>query len=66
MLNVTWSLQDPKSVTSNLRFGQVENIISDRKPDIYTLKRIQEKYFWPKMIELIIQIIAACMVCQQF
>ncbi len=30
-----------------------------------TLKRIQE-YFWPKMIELIIQIIAACMVCQQF
>ena len=31
-----------------------------------TLKRIQEKYFWPKMIELIIQIKAACMVCQQF
>jgi hypothetical protein len=31
-----------------------------------TLKRIQEKYFLPKMIELIIQIIAACMVCQQF
>ena len=31
-----------------------------------TLKRLQEKYYWPKMYELVKQIIASCLICQKF